>query len=74
MWLIIKELFSGLNGKSFLMLISAVHLVHHNDLIAPFLYKVYIDQLVTKLCKLDQWWIKTGSQGFWKPVKISKFE
>ena len=58
MWLIIKELFSGLKGQ----VIFNGHISSsfgtsqrsgQGRILAPFLYKVYINQLLMELCQLD---------------------
>ena len=57
MWLIIKELFSGLKGS----VIFSGHISssfstsqgsEQGRILAPFLYKVYINQLFMELCQL----------------------
>ena len=58
MWLMIKELFSGLKGQ----VIFNGHISNsfstsqgsgQGIILAPFLYKVYINQLLMELCQLD---------------------
>ena len=58
MWLIIKELFSGLKGQ----VIFSGHLSSsfstsqgsgQERILAPFMYKVYVNQLLMELCQLD---------------------
>ena len=58
MWLIIKELFSNLKGQViFNGHISSSFSTSQGSgqgrILAPFLYKVYINQLLMELCQLD---------------------
>ena len=58
MWLIIKELFSGLKGQVIFnghisSSISTSQGSGQGRILPPFLYTVYINQLLMKLCQLD---------------------
>ena len=58
MWLIIKELFSGLKGQvifngNISSSFSTSQGSGQGRILAPFLYKVYINQLLIELCQLD---------------------
>ena len=58
MWLIIKELFSGLKGQVIFnghisSSFSTSQGSEQGRIIAPFMYKVYINQLLMELCQPD---------------------